>query len=88
LVRDEGFITHWERRPPLRRARVVAITRDVWDSSEDAEALVSGWPTLAAVLPYKALRSQGSQDPADRVDRQLHLGRLSALRAAAQRGLE
>jgi hypothetical protein len=38
LVRDEGFITHWERRPALRRARVVAITNDIWDSSEDANA--------------------------------------------------
>jgi hypothetical protein len=36
--RDEGFITRWERRPPLRRARVVAITSDVRDSSEDADA--------------------------------------------------
>jgi hypothetical protein len=38
LVRDEGFITHWERRPPLRRARVVAITHDICDSPEDADA--------------------------------------------------
>jgi hypothetical protein len=36
--RDEGFITRWERRRPLRRARVVAITSDVCDSSEDADA--------------------------------------------------
>jgi hypothetical protein len=35
---EEGFITRWERRPPLRRARVVAIASDVCDSSEDANA--------------------------------------------------
>ncbi len=38
LCRDEGFITHWERRPPLRRARVVAITHDMCNSSEEAGA--------------------------------------------------
>jgi hypothetical protein len=38
LCRDEGFVTHWERRPPLSRARVVAITHDVCDSSEHADA--------------------------------------------------
>jgi hypothetical protein len=36
LCRDEGFITHWERRPPLRRARVVAIAHDICDWSEEA----------------------------------------------------
>jgi hypothetical protein len=38
LVRDEGFVTHWERRPPLSRARVVAIAHDVSDSSQYARA--------------------------------------------------
>lgn len=38
MCRDEGFVTHWERRPPLRCARVVAITDDVCDSSEETGA--------------------------------------------------
>lgn len=38
LCRDEGFIIHWERRPPLRRARVVAVAHDICDSSEEADA--------------------------------------------------
>jgi hypothetical protein len=36
--RDEGFVTDWERRPPLRRARVVGISHDVCEWSEEAEA--------------------------------------------------
>ena len=37
--RDQGFVTHWERRPPLRRPRVVAITNDICESSsEEASA--------------------------------------------------
>jgi hypothetical protein len=38
MCRDEGFVTHWERRPPLRRARVVAITNDGCDWSEETDA--------------------------------------------------
>lgn len=38
LCWDEEHITHWERRPPLRRARVVGITTDICDESEEGSA--------------------------------------------------
>lgn len=47
VCRGEGFVTHWERRPPLRRARVVAITQDIADSSEaDADSALLARPIL------------------------------------------
>jgi hypothetical protein len=48
LTRDQGFATHWERRPPLGRARVVAIIHDVCDSSQHvgAESTVLARPIL------------------------------------------
>lgn len=38
MCRDEGFVIHWERRHPLRRARVVAITSDICDWSKEPAA--------------------------------------------------
>lgn len=48
LIRDEGFVTHWERRPPLSRARVAAIIHDVCDPSQHngAQSIVLARPIL------------------------------------------
>lgn len=57
LCRDQGFVVHWERRPPLARARVVAIVADLSNASKaEADSVVLARPVLIRDLGPRPTR--------------------------------